>query len=90
MPIPAGIAEAFPWMVGTKEIQASAFIWNEWQGDNSFLGNFDETGCAVRKPEGWNVLGWCDGGKLTVRPRPGMLAVMFEDESGERFWCHIV
>jgi len=33
------------------------------------------------------AIGWCDASRLQVRPRPGMIAVMCEDEDG-KFWFH--
>ena len=34
------------------------------------------------------IVGWCDGERLSVRPREDMVAVMLEDEDFEKFWFH--
>lgn len=38
----------------------------------------------------YNLLGYCDGGKLPFRPKPGTMALMLWDKQEEdQFWCHI-
>ena len=34
------------------------------------------------------VVGWCDPSRLAVRPKTEGVALMCEDEDGERFWFH--
>lgn len=34
------------------------------------------------------AIGWCDPSRLSVRPRKEGIALMCEDENGERFWFH--
>lgn len=34
------------------------------------------------------VVGWCDPSRLAVRPKNEGVALMCEDEGGERFWFH--
>ena len=34
------------------------------------------------------VVGWCDPSRLAVRPKAEGVALMCEDEDGERFWFH--
>lgn len=34
------------------------------------------------------VVGWCDPSRLAVRPKAEGVALMCEDENGERFWFH--
>lgn len=34
------------------------------------------------------VVGWCDPSRLYVRPKTEGVALMCEDEGGERFWFH--
>ena len=45
------------------------------------FGNF----IRVLKPR---VVGWCDPSRLAVRPKAEGVALMCEDEDGERFWFH--
>jgi len=35
-----------------------------------------------------HAIGWCDASRLQVRPRSGLIAIMCEDENGEKFWFH--
>jgi len=76
----------FPWLSGLPELDASTFTWELNERDNSWL-LADASGKFIL-PGDWVPLGWCDAGKLRVRPRSGQLAVMFQGESGE-FWQHI-
>jgi len=39
---------------------------------------------AVKK----SAVGWCDPSRLAVRPRNDGIALMCEDENGEKFWFH--
>ena len=34
------------------------------------------------------VIGWCDPSRLAVRPKVEGVALMCEDEDGEKFWFH--
>lgn len=34
------------------------------------------------------AVGWCDPSRLAVRPRNDGIALMCEDENGEKFWFH--
>lgn len=36
-----------------------------------------------------NIVGYCDGGDLEIRPRPGCVAVMIEDEYSYQSWVHV-
>ena len=44
--------------------------------------------------EGWELakyaIGYCDAGRLQVRPKPGELALMCELPNGDKLWFHIV
>lgn len=43
--------------------------------------------------EGWELakyaIGYCDAGRLQVRPKPGELALMCELPNGDKLWFHI-
>lgn len=39
----------------------------------------------VLKPR---VIGWCDPSRLAVRPKSEGIALMCEDDYGEKFWFH--
>jgi hypothetical protein len=77
----------FPWLSGLPELDASTFTWELCESDNSWL-LADSSGKFIL-PGGWIPMGWCDAGKLRVRPRSGQLAIMFQDDSRE-FWQHIM
>ena len=34
------------------------------------------------------IIGWCDPSRLAVRPKTEGIALMCEDENGEKFWFH--
>ena len=34
------------------------------------------------------AIGWCDGSRLSVRPKSDMVAIMLEDDDFEKFWFH--
>ena len=58
---------------------------NYWDRLN-LRNNFDITDIIrIAKDK---AVGWCDANRLLVRPRSHMIAVMFEDEDGEKFWFH--
>lgn len=73
-----------PWLVDAVELGADSFPFHEHNMDNSWLNSND----IIELPEGWIVLGFCDGDTLRVRPRPGV-AVKFADKTGE-FWMHVI
>lgn len=43
--------------------------------------------------EGWELaeysIGYCDAGRLYVRPRSGLYALMCELPNGEKLWFHV-
>ena len=64
-----------------EEIDPELFIWELY--DNSMLQSL----------EAWELakyaIGYCDAGRLPVRPRSGLLALMCELPNGEKIWSHI-
>lgn len=85
MPITNFMISLYPWLKNEREISEDNFIWEEKELDNSFL--IPDLKGIVRLPEGWIVLGWCEGDKLRVLPKPKTIAVLFE-ENCRRFWVH--
>lgn len=72
------------------EISAEGFAYelyepNFWQrlgfefstSDDIVIGKAIE--CAI---------GYCDANRLLVRPKDRMIAIMCEDDDGEKFWFH--
>lgn len=82
----APFLSGFPWLAGLPELDASVFTWETNERDNSWLTGDDQGRFVL--PDGWVPVGWCDAGKLRVRPRSGQLAIMFQ-EDGREFWQHI-
>jgi len=78
--------QIFPWVVDIPNLSPDSFPWNEWEGDNCWLSSANK---VIDLPEGWIALGWCDGGKLAVRPKIGYVAVKFNDGARD-FWQHIL
>lgn len=77
----------FPWLSALPNLSPDSFPWSEWEGDNCWLcrGGLD----VIDLPEGWIALGWIDGAKLDVRPKPEYIAVKFNDGARD-FWQHIL
>lgn len=52
---------------------------------------YDSSGLASL--EGWELaeysIGYCDAGRLYVRPRSGLYALMCELPNGDRLWFHV-
>ena len=82
------IFRAFPWVKDTPMLRPDDFEWHEYNGDNSFLGNWNDKQEVVL-PDGWVVLGWCDANRIVVRPRDNALVVKFQD-GDDVFWMHIL
>jgi hypothetical protein len=78
----------FPWLATAPDLNPNSFTWDDHEMDNSFLcdGNKD----VIHLPDGWICLGWADGTKIPVRPKPLTIAVRFADEDGREFWCHVM
>lgn len=84
-----GMLLTYPWLRGAKELNPSAFVWEERTADNTMLVQDRDAAGALPLPEGWVVIGWGDGGKIAVRPNPETVVVLFEEDCN-RFWFHFV
>lgn len=64
-----------------EEINPELFLWELY--DASMLQSL----------EGWELaryaIGYCDAGRLYVRPKSGELALICELPNGEKVWSHI-
>lgn len=82
-----------------KKISADRFVWKNhcgWLQYSIFnLWDFDH-----HKPkDGWEAIGYCDGGRVEIRPKPDQYAVLLErvsvdewgdeDDIGETVWLHV-
>ena len=68
-------------MSNLEEISPELFIWELYDG--SALGYLDPYDLAKYS------IGYCDGGRLPVRPKSGECALMIEYPDGERCWFHV-
>ena len=50
-------------------------------------------GSGLQCLEGWELaeysIGYCDAGRLQVRPRSGLFALMCELPDGDKIWFHV-
>lgn len=70
-----------------EELNPELFTYDnyDWAWWDAFdLGPMDNHKKAIKK----HCVGYCDGSRLSVRPKSGMYAIMCEVD-GRRFWFHI-
>ena len=75
-----------------EEIGPDEFSWERYESDYGgrldldFRSSIDDKVMAreIKK----RCIGWCDGGKLRIRPKSDMVAIMLEDDEFEKFWFH--
>lgn len=66
-----------------EEIDPELFIWELYDNFGHF---FLEQEGGIEK----FAIGYCDAGRLQVRPRTGEIAIMCEMDDGEKLWFHIL
>ena len=64
------------------EIDPELFIYELYDSGGPF-----SLSDAVAMPD--VTFGYCDAGRLQVRPRPGEFALMIEWPNGEKCWFHV-
>lgn len=64
-----------------EEISPELFIWELY--DSSMLQSLEIWELAAY------AIGYCDAGRLYVRPKPGEIALMCELPDGEKCWSHV-
>lgn len=64
-----------------EEINPERFLWEYYCPD--MLATLDSDDMARL------AIGYCDAGRLPVRPRCGLSALMVELPDGEKMWCHV-
>lgn len=73
------------------ELSSSEFTWEKYESnygarlDLDYSSSIDNT---MRREIRKRCVGWCDGSKLSIRPKSDMVAVMLEDDDFEKFWFH--
>ena len=73
-----------------KEISAERFTYelyepNFWQRLGFEFSTDDD---IVLKKATKRAVGYCESERLEVRPKSRMVALMCEDDDGEKFWFH--
>ncbi len=63
-----------------EELDPELFIYELYDSGGPLVDPNDQAKYAI---------GWCDAGRLQVRPRPGLYALMLEYPDGDRIWFHI-
>lgn len=63
-----------------EELSPELFIWELYDSGGIMLDEAE----IVR-----SAIGYCDAGRLQVRPRSGLFALMLEYPDGDRCWFHI-
>lgn len=64
-----------------EEINPELFLWELYNANG--IAELDVALHIAAK------FGYCDAGRLYVRPKSGMLAIMVEYENGDKEWYHI-
>ena len=75
-----------------KELNPELFTWDNYEADYGARLDLDYSQSIdyniVRREIKSRCIGYCDGGRLSIRPRSDCYGVMLEDDDGERFWFH--
>lgn len=75
-----------------ERMDSSQFTWERYESnygarlDLDFRSSIDAKIMAREIKR--RCVGWCPGGKLTIRPKSDMVALMLEDDEFEKFWFH--
>jgi hypothetical protein len=79
-------------MEGLELLNSECFTYDNYESnwwslfDLNFMQSLNRN--TIRKCIKDFAVGYCEGGRITIRPNPDSYAVMFEKD-GERFWFHI-
>ena len=75
-----------------EELNPELFTWDIYEADYGARLDLDYSKSIdyniMRKEIKDRCVGYCDGGRLYVRPRSDCYGVMLEDDDGEPFWFH--
>lgn len=81
-----------PTVYTIPRLPADSFDWQRWRAFTLFydLSIPHRSNPLIQNKARFadKAVGYCDGGSLLCRPKPGTMAVMF-DHDGEWQWCHI-
>ena len=75
-----------------EELSPIDFTWERYESNYGARLNLDFRSSIDNKVMAREIkrrcIGWCDGVKLTIRPKSDMVALMLEDDEFEKFWFH--
>ena len=75
-----------------EEINPELFTWDNYENDYGGRLDLDyrqSTDLKVMEREiKRRAIGYCQGSRLSVRPKSDMYGIMLEDDDGEKFWFH--
>ena len=75
-----------------EELSPIDFTWERYESDYGGRLDLDFRNSTDAKIMAREIkkrcVGWCPGGKLTIRPKSDMVALMLEDDDFEKFWFH--
>ena len=75
-----------------EELNPELFTWDNYEPDYGARLNLDYRQSIdyniIRREIKNRCIGYCDGGRLYVRPRSDCCGVMLEDDDGAWFWFH--
>lgn len=75
-----------------EELPSAYFTWERYESDYGARLNLDFRSSIDAKVMASEIkkrcVGWCDGSKLSIRPKSDMVALMLEDDDFEKFWFH--
>ena len=75
-----------------EELNPELFTWDNYEADYGARLDLDYSQSLdyniVRREIKNRCVGYCDGGRLSIRPRSDCYGVMLEDDEGEPFWFH--
>lgn len=74
------------------ELDPELFTWDIWENDYGARLDLDYGSSldlgVMRREIAKRLVGYCDGGRLRVRPKSDMYGIMLEDDDHEKFWFH--
>lgn len=75
-----------------EELNPELFTWDNYEADYGARLDLDYRMSIdyeiMRLEIKHRIVGYCDGGRLYVRPRPDCYGVMLKDDDMEKFWFH--
>ena len=78
--------------VDIPEIDPELFTWDNYEYNYGARLDLDYRESVdlnvMRREVRKRAVGYCQGSRLLVRPKPDMYGLMLEDDDHERFWFH--